>query len=110
MRTIATVLLLASLAMGRNVKDVPTVDQCRADQQRWTTAIEDHSYRHETITTIEERTIELTKCSVVDLTYEMIYLDAAMKYSIDEGNRLRSFLKRHHLADQFKDEDAAGKR
>ena len=95
--------------MGQQFKH-PTVEQCRADRRQWDAAVEDHSYRHETIETIEERTLELTKCSVVDLEYEMTYLDAAMKYSIDEGNRLRSFLKRHHLVEQFKDEDAAGKR
>ena len=110
MRMIASVLLLASVATGQNAKHATAVEQCRADRRLWTVAIEDHSYRRETINTIEERTLELTKCAGVDLEYEMAYLDAAMHYSIAEGNRLRSFLKRHHLVDQFKDEDASGKR
>jgi hypothetical protein len=101
----------------------PTVEQCRADQKLWTarelfkqdlsTEYFFPEKRDETKTSHNEltnRVKEMFDCSKVDPDNERTYYDAMSGICAARAMRLKNFLVRHNLWNQFIAEDAQGKR
>ena len=120
-KTLVLVLLISSATLAQ--EHAPTVEQCRADYRLWTANLDfkDISY-HELL----RRAVEMNQCTIVDPDGMQAFLDeekrlgwknasiiypvagSLFQHAADE--RMTHFVTRHHLLNQFLDEDAAGKR
>jgi hypothetical protein len=92
----------------------PTVAWCQVDQRLWYAEIEkfnrDRVGPSASVTTLFQRTEEMTKCMDVDPAMATRYLSTRSVLMTEQRTRLFSFLSRHNLFQQFMHEDAAGQR
>lgn len=123
-RFLLPLLLLIVIPMEGQVDRAPTPEQCRADADAWgipTSSVfetnEDQFsnlasslMRDRTVTAkmLETRTTELEQCA--EGIESGRYAQANRAYTIAELVRMRNFMRRHNLMQQFYDEDAEGKR
>lgn len=108
-------MFLLSLATSLLAQDhAPTVEQCRADQRLWLSQFDNPelvnglSYYQ-----LSDRMGEMSECIAVDRDDQsrvLLYSETASRFNIKQMVRLRDFVKRHGLYDQFIAEDADGKR
>ena len=87
----------------------PTVAQCQADQQSWSSAT-DESISRLSFQNLRERVVEMSQCAVVDEARAYHYMNLVSQYLLAREVRLDNFLERHNLTAQFLAEDGAGKR
>ena len=104
-------LVLAASVAGQ-VEHAPTVEQCQADQRLWVSEIEaENSSRPlPAFDIVTQWGQEMLKCEKVDPDNEWRYYNTAGEICGEKEVRLINFLHRHDLWNQFKAEDAAGKR
>lgn len=112
MKTTICVFLLSLVTSVFGQDHAPTVEQCRADQHLWSDQLQNDrdeisklSFRQ-----ITGRSEEMADCISVDRERAMHYSIAVAGFSEHLMSRMYNFIKRHELLDQFKAEDAAGKR
>jgi hypothetical protein len=109
-------VLVASLASGQppqQVEHAPTVEQCQADRAYWMSKLEqpdEHGTDDVSYATLRDWRNEMRKCEVVDRANAVRYYNAMAESQAEQMNRMRDFLERHNLLDEFLAEDAAGKR
>lgn len=109
----AVVASLASAHPQQAVEHAPTVEQRRADWTYWMSKLEqpdekgtdDVSYG--TLTGWRD---EMDKCRVVDPANSQKYYNAINESRAEQMMRMMDYLNRHNLWQDFKAEDAAGKR
>jgi hypothetical protein len=93
------------------VEHAPTVEQCRADQKSWYATLEDEAaVANVGYQELQGWFLEMVKCEKVDSERERWYMATHAAVGLIQGTRLRDFLKRHNLWNQFLAEDAEGKR
>lgn len=104
-----TMLLLVP-AFGQD--HAPTVEQCRADQRLWNRQLTDGTEIIKSLTyyQLNDRMGEMADCVAVDDERAAIYAMTSGRFNAQQMIRLRDFVKRHELYQQFIAEDAAGKR
>jgi hypothetical protein len=108
--------VVASLAFAhppQAVEHAPTVEQCRADRAYWFSKLEqpdNHGADDETFDTLTDWYEEMFKCQAVDPPNLVKYDNTGAEAQVTQMARLMNFLKSHNLWNQFKAEDAAGKR
>jgi hypothetical protein len=123
-----SVVVLASSPVAVAQEHAPTLEQCRADVAVWGDLSTQHEYtkaeyrylsstdpnRTETnkltIKQIFSRLDEMSDCGKVDAERWKVYSDTQDFYLHVYQDRMKSFLLRHHLYDQFMKEDDAGQR
>jgi|SRR5271163_1280020 len=115
MRTalLAAAILIAYPLSAQEVKHAPTVAQCQADQRLWAAKLEQPhgqgvmavSYR-----TLMEWLNEMTDCEDVDPTQHDLYMNTSGETITAMATRLRAFVYRHKMWEQFLTEDEAGAR
>jgi hypothetical protein len=105
-----------------------SVESCRADLAVWGKKGDENDYREQearqlhggakndnplTKVTVQELVLrmgEMGNCRIVDKSQEQQYLDVLKFYSSIISDRMRNFLQRHNLVEQFLKEDAFGER
>jgi hypothetical protein len=100
------------LTHAQQVHHAPTVAQCRANQQLWLSKLQTKGYVSLSVHYLELDywLLEMENCLKVDHNFEARYRYTENEIFVEEGSRLRNFLKRHNLVDQFMAEDAQGMR
>ncbi len=88
----------------------PTVDQCRADDSAWLDQATSEDLAKLSGQEVMRRATEMSHCKKVDPKNANAYDAVASTYDIEMAARLADFIERHGLTEQFKAEDAAGKR
>ena len=106
------VLLLSLIPSLFGQDHAPTVEQCRADQRLWITQLIENPEIVKSLTydQLNDRMLEMANCDAVDRDREIVYVETAARFNMKQMVRLLDFVKRHELLDQFRAEDAAGKR
>jgi hypothetical protein len=109
--TLFTCLLFAGKAHAQEVKHAPTVEQCRADQRLWLAKLESEP----SVVSVSFKELhgwlgEMMECKSVDPPFRDLYYNVAAEINSEQLLRVQYFLDRHHLYDQFVDEDTQGKR
>jgi hypothetical protein len=131
MKTFGLLVLMCLVCpLAALAQKVPTVEQCRADVSIWgntdkyleyVNAEDQHRDPQKPNTNNTElarlslseilmRTKEMVACDSVDGEKDARYVQAAYMYEHIWGDRMLNFLGRHNLWEQFKKEDAEGKR
>ena len=103
---------------SQEVKQAPTVEQCRAEQRQWLSELEEPILPPRTGGAADDINYqeldgwaqEMFVCHNVDPPLDGDYFNTAGEIAALEVRRLRNFLLRHNLWDQFLAEDAQGKR
>ncbi len=115
MKTLFVALILAASAFAQKTNvDLPhalTAEQCHADADAWkATAIS--PTRHETpYKILDAEGDEMNECNWrIDPGGYQTYSNTNYAITEEMWFRMALFLKRHHMFDQFKQEDAEGKR
>ena len=101
-------ILFVSLTTDVNaqeVKHAPTVAQCQADGRLWLKEAERSGLDYETM---EARARAMLDCESVDPANQRTYSNVGTTLIIDQAKRVRHFLFRHGLYDQFIKEDREG--
>ncbi|MGA2855399.1 MAG: hypothetical protein ABSE40_00935 [Candidatus Sulfotelmatobacter sp.] len=108
---VLAVMLITSWVSGQ-VDHAPTVAQCQADQRLWLSKIEAEGARENLppFDVLGEWNREMLDCQKVDPAHAWNYSATGGEIVAEHATRLVSFLVRHQLWQQFKEEDAAGKR
>jgi hypothetical protein len=107
----AMVASLASARPRQAVEHTPTVEQCRADQRVWLATLQQsHDVTDVTFPTLRQWTTEMQDCTDIDNVNAYKYLNTLAEARAVQMTRLLRFIQRHNLIDQFKAEDAEGKR
>ena len=106
------VLLLSLIPSLFGQDHAPTVEQSRADQRLWITQLIENPEIVKSLTydQLNDRMLEMANCDAVDRDREIVYVETAARFNMKQMVRLLDFVKRHELLDQFRAEDAAGKR
>jgi hypothetical protein len=106
-------LILASLILTTSlvgqVEHAPTVAQCQADQKLWDSKIESKLGLPE-VGILQKWTSEMEDCMTVDSQHQLQYVFTASEVDTETVLRMMHFLQRHNMLEDFKTEDAAGKR
>jgi hypothetical protein len=103
----------AGVAPKQEIEHAPTVAQCQADQRLWLSKLEDnppHGIDDVTYGTLIAWMREMSQCMEVDPSNRHGYFNTIAEAEGGKRWRLEDFLKRHNLWEQFKQEDAEGKR
>lgn len=103
---------------AQEVKHAPTVEQCRADMRQWLSKLEEPIQLPRTGAAADDVNFqeldgwaqEMFVCHNVDPPFDGDYFNTAGEIAALEVKRLRNFLLRHNLWNQFLAEDAQGKR
>ena len=103
----AVVLLAASL--GGQVEHVPMVAQCQADQRLWSSQF-DKDASSLKCEALDKMANEMSDCATVDPPHKKDYFYTSVQALGNITLRTISFIQRHQFWDEFKAEDAAGKR
>ena len=103
------ILMMSSMAVGRDIKHAPTVAQCQADQRLWLAKLEDGAI-DETYSTVAKWIPEMLNCGDVDRKNEIRYYDVVEKAYAELLMRTTNFIILHGRWEQFVAEDEAGKR
>jgi len=108
---ILAVVLMASLTVGQEVEHAPTVAQCQADQRLWFSYLETKdSSQLPNIDVLSKWYKEMVECETVDPPNKFRYYNNEGEIESERFRRSMAFIYRHGLWEQFKAEDAAGKR
>jgi hypothetical protein len=102
----------APSAWSQEVHHAPTVEQCRADQRLWMDRLEQTAFNAIANVSYPELTQwrdEMFECQSVDPTSKFLYYNTSGEIKVELVDRLRGFIRRHNLYDQFLAEDAQGK-
>jgi len=127
------VVLFASPISGQ--QHALTGEQCRADVAAWAPATTENSFngttdlekllsptpdsfqvsssRNASVEEITARVNELSQCANMEKyndVWQRHYRDAILAYMVVSDHRMRDYLKRKHLWEQFVDEDKQGRR
>jgi len=107
-------VLFAFPAFAQDVKHAPTVAQCQADQRLWNSKLEDKPHQQGladiSYGTLMEWIIEMGDCEEVDPENRDKYLNTGQEAITANAIRLRDFIRRRKLFEEFLKEDAAGER
>ena len=102
------------LVHAQEVHYAPTVEQCRADQRLWLSKLETKSGTAPLTDLIYPELItwseEMNNCIAVDPDNQIQYYNTLGETTSEEQNRFFDFIVRQNLYDQFRAEDAQGKR
>jgi hypothetical protein len=104
--------LVLSASLTGQIEHAPTVAQCQADQRLWFSVIEREN-SSELVPAFDILTQwhhEMRDCEKVDPDNKWTYYNTGAEINAEKITRMVSFLDRHGLWGQFKNEDAAGKR
>lgn len=109
---ILSLFLLVPLTFLFGQDHAPTVEQCRADQRAWSADFKGNQQIIDRLTyyQLSDRMSEMADCVAVDPDRDIAYGQTANRFFMKQMVRLRDFVKRQGLYDQFIAEDAAGKR
>jgi len=105
-------LLCGSGWAQSEVSHASTLAQCQADHHLWLARDDQGMEEFHKLTIPQLRTLqyEMRDCQAVDPSMKWNYYNMKVEFLYVEADRLEGFLFRHHLYDQFIQEDAAGKR
>jgi hypothetical protein len=92
------------------VEHAPTAAQCQADQRLWLSRLEGPSSQLPEYKVLVGWSSEMKDCQEVDPTNNFKYFNTRTELTAEQQIRLSRFLERHGLWNQFRAEDAAGKR
>jgi len=93
---------------AQEAKQAPTtVEECRADQRLWVSMKDNATVSFRKLSDLGT---DLFYCVHVDPEWKNVYDLAVVTIDATQLKRLRNFLDRHNLWDQFLAEDAQGKR
>jgi hypothetical protein len=95
----------------QEVKHAPTAAQCQADARLWLSKLEDmrpSSLADVSYFNLSDWQSEMSDCKPVDPENVALYQNVSFEAVATRMVRLRDFLIRHNLLDQFTKEDAAG--
>ena len=109
----AVVASLASAHPRQAVEHAPTVEQCQADRAYWMsklTQADEKGTDDVPFVTLLGWDAEMEKCRAVDPPNRWQYFNVGEEALAAMTMRLRDFMVRHDVWQQFLDEDAAGKR
>jgi hypothetical protein len=101
---------LCSVSVYPQVEHAPTVAQCQADQRLWFSKLEEPEPKLLAFDVIREWSHEMLDCEKVDPENKLKYYNVEGEVEAEKVSRLAAFINRHGLWEQFKTEDAAGKR
>jgi hypothetical protein len=106
------VFLLSLITSLFGQDHAPTVEQCRADQRLWAAQLDGSPETVSSLTyyQLNDRMAEMADCVAIDDVRAVLYSETGARFNMRQMVRLRDFVKRHELYDQFIAEDAAGKR
>jgi hypothetical protein len=105
--------LLAHPTLTQETKHTTTADLCREDQTRWETELNKPSASWSSLAndvdskTLVIRASEMNNCSKVDSARSQQYTQTVHLLFAIVFSRESDFLVRHHLLDQFYEEDEA---
>jgi hypothetical protein len=106
-------ILIAYPAFGQEIKHAPTVAQCQADQRLWAAKLEQPHGQVVTAvpySTLMEWLREMGDCEDIDPAQHDLYMNTSGEAITAMASRLREFVYRHKMWEQFLKEDAAGTR
>jgi hypothetical protein len=109
-------ILIATPMFAQEVKHTTTKDLCREDQARWEAELNQPSASWSSVAkdvdskTLVLRASELNDCSKVDTARSQQYTQTVHWLFAILFSRESDFLVRHHLLDQFYEEDAVRSR
>lgn len=112
----ALCVCLLSLMTSLSGQDhAPTVEQCRADQRLWSSAMQDDATFAKVVSKLSaeilaQRMSQMRDCFAVDGENSRDYFVVNAGYGTELGTRYKDFIARHRLMTQFVTEDAVGKR
>ena len=110
------VVLIAHPVLSQEVKHTTTKDLCREDETLWESKLNQNSKSWSSVANdVDSKTLvlmatEMNDCLRVDKDRSEQYLAMVHWLFAIIFNRESDFLIRHHLLDQFYQEDAAGAR
>jgi hypothetical protein len=102
-------LFFAWKTEAQEVKQAPTVEQCRADQRLWSDMLEDSGSLPNYVT-LSGWFHEIFECKSVDPDNRQRYYNVLGEIDSAKVMRLEKFLDRHGLYDKFIEEDKSSKR
>ena len=94
---------------AQEVQHAPTFDQCFADQKLWLSEAQE-TYVPAPFTELYKRNAEMAECEKVDSSGLNRYYNTMGENNAEKVLRLRHFLERHNMYQEFLTEDAQGKR
>lgn len=109
--TFAGVFSLSAKAQDQTIPHAPSVEQCRADAAVWV----DMEYKKPPLSQLNATLGEVLDCMKVDPIEHggssfWKYQQVNIKITSEYMTRMQDFISRHDLDNQFKSEDAQGKR
>jgi hypothetical protein len=108
---LAVAVLIVAPAFAQEVKHAPTLDQCRADYHLWFSKLENpHGTDAVTDDVLGQWYSEMGDCTATDSAYEWHYVNAQAEICAERQLRMRHFLMRRNLIQQYVAEDEAGAR
>jgi hypothetical protein len=90
------------------VEHTPTIAQCQAHEQLWSSQVE--NIDKQPISALIPQLREMRHCLTIDHDNQSKYHALANELALTHAARMRKFLLRHDLYQQFLSEDAEGKR
>jgi hypothetical protein len=104
-------VVMVSLSAGQ-VEHAPTAAQCQADQRLWLSKVEagEGQAALPEYGVIGKWAYEMSDCMNVDPENKLRYYNTESEIYVEQKGRLRDFIQRHQMWNQFLDEDEGGKR
>jgi hypothetical protein len=101
-------IAVVKMSLIAQVEHTPTIAQCQAHEQLWSSQLE--NIDRQPLSVLIPQLREMRHCSTIDHDNQSNYHALANELALTHATRMRKFLLRHDIYQQFLSEDAEGKR